>query len=240
MKIKCKNLNFHPMSGTIDLISRNEKCATQPSNENINANPSFDSRKSSHKRTGSIGTSERSENKSKKRFLVSKKYNKNISASNKLSSTNMKSCITKSLMFGTSTMMSKPSKNQTNIFDVLTPNSATSVKINLKGSLLAKKCLGIAKSKVNNSETDTRSMKHKPKVMKNFKIFKEINRKTEVDKDSRSPNAKMSGYASGKSSNIKMRGSHVTSHTLSTSKRIESQITHSDLYNQILKNRNNK
>lgn len=73
VKVKTTNANYQPSSGTIDSIS-------------------LIPRKRSHKRVGSIETSERSDNKSKQRFLVSKKYSKQIgSAKGVLSKDNMNS-----------------------------------------------------------------------------------------------------------------------------------------------------
>ena len=51
----------------------------------------------------------------------------------------MKSCLTKSLKFGTSLSVSN-ANNHTNIFNAYTPTSNTT-KANLKNHLLAKKCL---------------------------------------------------------------------------------------------------
>lgn len=78
MKLKSTAANFHPHSGIIDLVSRNDRCVSQISNEDNACVHSINSRKSSHKHTNSIESSERSDNKSKQRFLVSKKYNKKM------------------------------------------------------------------------------------------------------------------------------------------------------------------
>lgn len=120
IKVKTTNANYQPTSGTIDLIS-------------------MISRKGSHKRVGSIETSERSDTKSKQRFLVSKKYSKQMGPTKTSSSKdNMNSCLTKSLKFAANSSTSNSNKNQTNIVDSFTPTSM-STKINIKGSLIARK-----------------------------------------------------------------------------------------------------
>ena len=244
VKLKSTTTNFHPPSGIIDLVSRNERWTSQISNEeNIGAH-SINSRKSSHKHTNSIESSDRSDNKSKQRFLVSKKYNKKmVPAKLTLSKDAMKSWLGTSLKLGTSTSITKPSKNQTNTFDAYTPSSSTSAKINIKGSLLAKKWLGIAKKRIesNNAESKCKEVR-KEKVLKNFKIYKESSESKETEQNSKSPHTKSSNYtySSDKPSWLKLRGSQINGHSISTSKRIENQIVHSDLYNQIIKSRKEK
>lgn len=241
-KVKSKQANYQPMSGTIDLISRNERWNTQISQENSKNMELLNSRKSSHKRTNSIGTSDRSDNHSKNRFLVSKKYNPRMDPwKNMLSKENMKSCLTQSLKMGTSTSISK-GPNHTNILgDAKTPTSATSTKINIKGSLLAKKWMGITKKNLDGMNSDPLKAKRRKKV-KEFKTVKEPLLKGESNTDSRSPDTKFSAhhYSSGGSSKLKTRISPLMTHTISTSKRIESQIAHTDLYNQIIKSRKDK
>lgn len=97
-KVKTKISNYQPVSGQIDLVSKNERSVTQTSVEPNKINKpdadiaSIQPRKLSHKRTSSIGTSERSDKKEKTKFLVSKKYNKQMAPiSSQLSSEAMKS-----------------------------------------------------------------------------------------------------------------------------------------------------
>jgi hypothetical protein len=98
------------------------------------------SRQASHKRTNSIETSERSENQSKNRFLVSQKYSKRmVDTKLALGKDSIKSYLGSSLKYGASTSIAKYQNNNTNIIDAYTPTSTTSHKINIRGSLLAKK-----------------------------------------------------------------------------------------------------
>lgn len=244
VKLKSTAANFHPPSGIIDLISRNDRWVSQISNEENACAHSINSRKSSHKHTNSIESSERSDNKSKQRFLVSKKYNKKMApAKLTLSKDAMKSWLGNSLKIGTSTSISKPSKNQTNIFDAYTPSSSTSTKINIKGSLLAKKWMGIAKKHIEGNDKNYKFKEtNKDKVMKNIKIYKETSESNNTEQNSKSPNTKSSNhtYSSDKPSWMKLRSSQINCHSISTSKRIENQIVHSDLYNQIIKSRKEK
>lgn len=105
-KLTSKNVNYQPACGTINLIGKNDK-----SPELVESGlkvSSINSRKGSHKRTNSIETSERSDQKSKNRFLVSKKYNPQMSAQKAMSTKdNVKSCLSNSIKIGTSTSISK-------------------------------------------------------------------------------------------------------------------------------------
>eukprot|EP00344_Euplotes_crassus_P011048 CAMPEP_0197018484 /NCGR_PEP_ID=MMETSP1380-20130617/80129_1 /TAXON_ID=5936 /ORGANISM="Euplotes crassus, Strain CT5" /LENGTH=209 /DNA_ID=CAMNT_0042445709 /DNA_START=813 /DNA_END=1443 /DNA_ORIENTATION=- len=122
-KVKSKQANYQPVSGKIDLVSRNDRSVTQVREENNK-------------------TLERGKTKSKNRFLVSKKYNNRmVSTKAKHSKDTIKSYLANSMKFasGPSTSMSKYAHNHTNIGDNFTPTSTTSNKINIKGSLLSKK-----------------------------------------------------------------------------------------------------
>lgn len=139
-KVKSKQSNYQPIAGIIDLVSRNERCITQVSNDNSKNIEKIISRKGSHKRTTSIETSERSDTLSKNRFLVSKKYDKRMTETkSKLGKDSIKSYLGSSMKFGTSTSISKYQNNNTNINHAYTPTSTASHKINIRGSLLAKK-----------------------------------------------------------------------------------------------------
>lgn len=222
-KVKSKQTNYQPSSGTINLISRNDMWVTTHSGNNKKGKvkryqvdiASLNSRKQSHKRTNSIGTSERSDNKeqSKNRFLVSKKYNKHmVPIQTQLSIDTMKSWLTKSLKFGNSLSISK--NNNTNIHDVYTPTAKTT-KVNFKQHMLAKKCLGIAKKQI---DSDFRMKKPKRKRKVNdFKVIKQSNIPSPVNKI---PTA---GYHSA-GSGIRTTLKPTSLHSVSTSKRIESQI----------------
>ena len=108
---------------------------TQISHDNSKNLDKIMSRKSSHKRTNSIETSERSEKQTKSRFLVSKKYNKRmVPARAKATKDTAKTYLGNSMKFS-----KYQYSNNTNIFDLYTPTSTSSQKVNLKGSLITKK-----------------------------------------------------------------------------------------------------
>lgn len=246
-RVKSKQSNYQPISGTIDLVSRNERWVTQVSNDNSKHIDMVISRQASHKRTSSIETSERSDNQSKNRFLVSKKYSKRM-VDPKLASgkDSIKSYLGSSLKYGTSTSIAKyQNNNNTNIIDAYTPTSTTSNKINIRGSLLARKWIGVTKKRIETVETDISKQKERrKKKVKDFKILKEpgSSKVEHYNTEGRSPVSKASTIhrASINSTKIRSRLTPVSISTLSTSKRLESHFGHNDLYSQIIKNRKDK
>ena len=203
-----------PSSGTIDLLSIN-------------------SRKGSHKRTGSIETSERSDNQSKQRFLVSKKYNQQmVPAKLTLSKDSMKSWLAKSMKFTTNSSSSKPCKNHTNIVETSTPTFALS-KMNIKGNLLARKWLGNTQNILKLEDKNSNILANKLKDSKKGKVVKV------KEWINQTPNSKASHILQNndKPSNLRQRGSNIISHPLSTSKRIEKHFGHEYLYDHIIKNK---
>ena len=72
------------------------------------------------------------------------------------------------------------------------------------------------------------------KKVNNFKVLKEPGKKGEHFTDSRSPDSKSSfhGTSGGNSAKVRDRMTPIGMHSMSTSKRLESQFNHSDLYNQ--------
>ena len=184
-KVKSKQANYQPMSGTIDLVSRNERSVTQVRNENSKLSRNLKSMNSFL--TPILETAERTKIKSKNRFLVSKKYNNAMMpAKSKNWKENAKSYLTSSMKFGSgpSTSMSKYITNNTNIGDVYTPTSTTSHKINIKGSLLAKKKIGASKKcKKSESAKEDSSKNYKTikTILKNNKPETKISSKIKVD-----------------------------------------------------------
>ena len=236
-KVKTKQDIYQPISGTIDLVSRNERWVTQNSNEHPVKVERLNSRKSSPKRTNSIESSEHSEKNSKNRFLVSKKYNKRMEPLKRsMYKEGPNSLLERSAKFGTNSSISKYQSNQTHVLNVQTPSSTASQKMNLKGSLIARKCMGYSRLKHTANDVDTKPKKRrKPKEIK---PAKDSSKKQNYLYDSKPMSAKTSKYSGG--SKLNNRGSTIGGVSLSTSKRIESQITQSDLYNQILKNRKDR
>jgi hypothetical protein len=236
-KVKTKQDKYQPVSGTIDLISRNDRWITQTSEDNTFNVELLNSRKSSHKRTTSIESSERSDKHSKNRFLVSKKYNNRMIQGSGLSiKDHINSWMGKSYKFGTSTSISKYPVNNTNIFNVWTPTSTTSQKVNIKGSLIAKKWLGYSKNKMSMHESDYPKPIKKRRMIRDLKLPRESTKKVNQNYEMKSPPAKSIKYGLGS----KLRPRQIDPHSLSTSKRLEGQLGHNDLYHQILKSRKEK
>lgn len=100
--------------------------------------------------------------------------------------------------------------------------------------------MGISKKKAQGMDPDSAKVKPRKKV-KEFNVVKET-KKGEHYTDSRSPDSKESNYlqASGNSVKVRNRMTPIGMHAMSTSKRLENQFGHSDLYNQIIKSRKEK
>lgn len=146
-------------------------------------------------------------------------------SNSKLGKDNTRTYLAQSLKHGMSTSISKVQANHTNIGDVYTPTSSTSHKINIKGSLIAKKCMGFTKKKLE-GEQDASNSKRRKK-MNNFKILKEPGmHKGETLTETRSPEPKSNYHfaSGGGSTKLRIRTNQLSTHGISTSKRIESQM----------------
>ena len=76
----------------------------------------------------------------------------------------------------------------------------------------------------------------KRRIIKDMKLPKESTKKVNPNYEMKSPPVKSTKYGWGS----KLRPRIADPHSLSTSKRLESQLGHNDLYHQILKSRKEK
>lgn len=238
---KTNKINFHPRSGKITLISRNNTCASQCSNDK---NHPINSRKGSHKRTSSIESSEKGDRIASAKFLVSRKYNKNMpQARRKVPKDGAKSVLTKSIKIAPSSNRTKQSYLEGTTFDAYTPTPSSTTKLNIKTTLLNKKQLGMWKKK---AEIDLESKKWKRKKRPKDLRLKENPAYTLMGEHSVSPTNQTSGfsYSSLGTSHMKHRKSPDSVQALYsslTSQKYDSNSgASSDLYRQIKQTRKEK